>query len=160
MAESKIIDDIYSIDSDGNIYNHKRNIILKPRKSGYGYLSVTMYNNKTRYVHKLIAEFFIPNPENKSQVNHKDGNKLNNSIDNLEWCTVRENLLHAMHNGLNNGRKKEIIQYDKFMNQINTFESALDAQRQTGIDNSHINKVCQGKRKTAGKYIWKFGGTI
>jgi len=80
--------------------------ILKPQKSHCKYLTVTLYgaNRKPKQflLHRLIAETFVPNPENKKEVNHKDGNKLNNSLNNLEWCTRSENATHMVKNGLCN----------------------------------------------------------
>lgn len=74
--------------------------ILAPREHTGGYLRVQL-SRKDFYIHRLVAETFIPNPENKSQVNHIDGNKRNNRVDNLEWNTPLENNLHAIRTGLN-----------------------------------------------------------
>ena len=99
----KNFEGIYSIDLNGTIYNDIKGTIKKPSKLKIGYLIVDLYkeNKATKcYVHRLLAEHFIPNPENKKQVNHIDGNKLNNSLDNLEWVTHQENLKHARDTGL------------------------------------------------------------
>lgn len=88
----------YSINTSGEVYSHLTGIILKPGVDRYGYLIVTLCNNgktKTTLVHRMVAETFIPNPENKPCVNHKDGDKGNCSVENLEWCTVKENAVHA-----------------------------------------------------------------
>lgn len=92
----------YWINSDGVIHNGKK--VLKTYAINSGYLCIDLRNElgKTKFLlHRLIAEVFVPNPDNKPIVNHKDGNKLNNSADNLEWCTNSENLLHARETGLN-----------------------------------------------------------
>lgn len=81
--------------------------VVKTRISKNGYEMVTLSNkSKTRhlYVHRLVAEAFIPNPDNKREVNHKDANKLNNNVDNLEWTTSSENKIHAHKNGLMNNK--------------------------------------------------------
>lgn len=93
----------YSIDEIGNIFNIKLNRHIIPNTSYKGYVSVTLNNNglkKYFKVHRLVAMTFIPNPENKPQVNHIDGNKSNNSVYNLEWVTNSENVKHAVKTGL------------------------------------------------------------
>ena len=92
------IDD-YIITKDGKIINKKRGNTLKPQLNGKGYLRVSI-GKKLQFVHRLVAEKYIPNPNNLPQVNHKDGNKLNNSVDNLEWVSNQENRNHALKNNL------------------------------------------------------------
>lgn len=108
-AEQVIMKDIpgweglYACTSKGDIYSYRTNKFLSPSKSKRGYLHVTFSKDKKRYdyrVHRLVAMTFIDNPENKEQVNHKDGDKLNNYIQNLEWCTADENIQHAKEHNL------------------------------------------------------------
>lgn len=89
----KNIDDNYSIFSDGRVFSKKRNIFLKPYFNTKKYLCVELNDKNTR-IHRLVAENFIPNPHNYTQVNHIDGNKENNHVDNLEWCSNRMNSIH------------------------------------------------------------------
>lgn len=101
---------LYACDTKGQIYSYRSNKFLSPAKSKRGYLHVTFTKDGKRYdyrVHRLIAMTFIDNPENKEQVNHIDGNKINNCISNLEWCTAEENITHAK-------------QYDLFAHQHNS----------------------------------------
>ena len=106
----------YLIYKDGQVYSTIFKRFLK-QSSLSGYYGVTLSNKigyKAKYIHRLVAETYIPNTKNKECVNHKDGNKLNNSVDNLEWVTHKENVIHAYRIGLNKGRKgKKIIKYTK-----------------------------------------------
>jgi len=93
----------YLITEYGQVVNIKTNKVLKPSYDGWKYLKVILCNNgvyKTMKIHRLLALHFIPNPENLPQVNHIDGKKDNNSLDNLEWCTAQQNVIHAHRTGL------------------------------------------------------------
>ena len=147
----------YYISRQGNIYSLKQK--LNPIITVYGYLVVSI-NNIQRRIHRLVAQTFLPNPENKSQVNHKDGNKKNNHIDNLEWCSAGENIRHARQTGLNKsegfGGSKKILQFDNFGNFIREYPSLSEASRLNNIPRGNISKVCSGKRNIAGNFQWKF----
>lgn len=138
-----------------------------------GYYQVVLSKNgkvKRLTIHRIVAQVFIPNTLNKPQVNHKDGNKLNNCVDNLEWCTRSENQLHAWKNGLQvftdnqlksvtkNGIPvaKPVNQYDKSKNFIKRWNSMKEAECSLNIPNSNITNCCKGKRKSAGGYIWEY----
>ena len=89
----------YTVTKDGEIINNHNGRKIKPQPNGKGYLRFSL-GGKMVFVHRLVAELYVPNPENKPQVNHKDGNKCNNSADNLEWVTNQENRNHAVKTGL------------------------------------------------------------
>lgn len=93
---------MYRISNKGNLYSYKSNRLLNIQKTKKGYAISIISNQgaKGKVIHRLVASAFIPNPENKPQVNHKDGNKLNNNVENLEWCTGSENVQHAQDNNL------------------------------------------------------------
>lgn len=99
MAPRRLTIDDYEITRDGKVINKHTGHTLAPQPNGKGYLRVSI-GKKLMFIHRLVAEKYIPNPENKPQVNHKDGNKLNNCVDNLEWVTNQENRNHAVDNDL------------------------------------------------------------
>lgn len=111
---------------------------LKQNKSHCGYLLVCLNANKrqTLSVHRLVAKAYIPNPDNKPEVNHIDGNKLNNHYTNLEWCTRKENVIHSFTNGLNSGKKGTDNPRNKLsINDIIKIKSLLGTIKQTDIAN-------------------------
>ncbi len=139
-----------------------RNIIekLKQSKRKDGYLQVQLYDKKY-LVHRIIAITFLKNKFNFPYVNHIDGNKQNNCVNNLEWCTASQNTIHAYKNNLKkklfneqNSNSKVVIQLDINDNIIKKYPSVSEAKRQTKI--SHISCCCLGTRKTAGGYKWKY----
>jgi len=143
----------YKISNYGRVKNHKGKITEgSNHASGYLWVSVAP---KQYLLHRLIAKTFIPNPQNKEQVNHIDGNKLNCKLDNLEWMTCSENSQHAHNNNLH-PKTKSCIQYDLNMNKINEFKSQIDASRQLNICNDSIRKCCNDKQKTAGGFVFKY----
>lgn len=105
---------LYQVSNLGNVLSlhphrskkEKPKIISHDNIHGYHRVELHANGNKTKFlVHRLVADMFLPNPDNKSEVNHKDGNKDNNTVDNLEWCTHRENMKHAYVNNLVNPHK-------------------------------------------------------
>ena len=120
-------------------------------------------SKKDIYLHRLVAQAFIPNPNNYSEINHIDGNKRNNCIANLEWCSHKTNIQHAHNTGLiklkygkDNSASKKVIQYDLFMNEIGIYESTLDVERKLGYSHSGIADCCRGRTKTSHGYVWKY----
>ena len=145
----------YFISSLGRFKN-KKGVIMKdykPHHSGYIYLRV----NIDKYaLHRLVAQTFLPNLENKPFVNHIDGNKLNNSISNLEWVTCRENNIHNHKIGLIKCFKRKVVQYDLEMNEICRFDSIKESSLKTNISLGSIKGVLYNKQKTSGGFIWKY----
>lgn len=158
------LDKNYLIYSDGRIFSKKSNRFLKPtlnKKNGYLYVSLGRKLPK-KYVHRLVAECFISNPNNLPQVNHKDENKQNNNVNNLEWCTQNYNLCYgtaierAKTKKLNNSpTAKAVLQFDKNNNLISEYCSMQEAARKTKIDRSSISKASRGIAKSAGGFVWK-----
>ena len=152
---------LYQVSNLGNVkslnYNRTgKERILKPGNNGLGYLNVLLCKNgktKTFKIHRLVANAFIPNPYNKPEVNHKDENKTNNCVDNLEWMTSKENNNY----GTRNERiSKLVLQFTKNGEFVKEWLSMHQIEIELGFANSHISECCNGKRKTAYGYIWKF----
>lgn len=154
----------YSVSEDGLVKKDTKNNYILSQSSQQDYKFVTLRiegKQKRMRVHRLVAETFIPNPENKPFVNHIDGNRSNNNIKNLEWVTPSENTQHAVATGLmNNGRKRAVIQYNLQGEKMLTFESASEAARQTGSSQSKITMCCRRQRETANDYQWRYENDI
>lgn len=158
----------YSVDTEGNVYSHKfygKWTKLKPTICKRGYYVVSLCANSKvihKYVHQLVGLAFIPNPENKSEIDHKDRNPLNNDVSNLRWVT------HGENNNNENTRKyrsqrtrgvinvKPILCYDTHGNFIKEYAGIRPAARELGINNGLINRILKGKRKTTHGYIFKY----
>lgn len=170
----------YLVSTDGDVFSRVSNPItnpdgvitkLKPEKDHCGYLRVTLYKKDKPYhklIHRLVAEAFIPNPENKPQVNHKNGTKTDNRVVNLEFVTASENSKHKyrvlgyknvspMKNKFGKDHPFSKIVFQIKDNEIiATFYGAAEASRTTGISRTNICNCCRGEQKTAGGYQWKY----
>jgi len=149
-----------------NWKNTGKTRLVKQGTNLKGYKTVNINENGKQFpemVHKIVAEAFIDNPDNKPQVNHINGIKTDNRVDNLEWVTNSENQKHAYKNGLqkryksnNNGKPKKVDQYDLNGFYISTYNSMSEANKITGVDFRMISDCCRNIQKTAGNYIWKY----
>jgi len=152
----------YDVSNLGAVKNTSTKMISKINiKNGYSYVNlVNNENKKTARVHRLVAKAFIVNDDiiNKTHVNHKDGNKLNNKVDNLEWMTPSEDIQHAIDNGLLESQARPVLQYSKKGDLIKEYASIIEASKETSIDDGSICKVCKGNgvNKSAGGFIWKY----
>ena len=160
--------DVYS----RNTYNNPNGRIkkLKPVKQNTGYFYARI-KNRIIAVHRLVAEAFIPNPEHKPCVNHKNGIKTDNRVENLEWNTYGENNLHAYrvlgrdYKPPFKGKHGKEVPFSKVVQQIKDeqviaeFYGCHDADRETGISYKNISACCIGKRKSAGGYVWRYKNT-
>jgi hypothetical protein len=145
----------YFVSNLGRFKNSFGIIMENYKVNDNGYIRVFIYN-RTYALHRLIALAFIENPQNKEQVNHIDGNKINNRVDNLEWVTNSENQLHKFQFGLGNNFTRKIKQYDLEWNFIKEFDSIVIASKELSIGKTNIWGVLNKIRKTAGGFIWKY----
>ena len=144
----------YAISKDGRILSLLTDQYVKPSVDSNGYLKVTLWKDGHSYtarVHKLVAEMFIPNPDNLPVINHIDGNKQNPHHTNLEWCTQQENVQHAHRTGLQTKTSDvEVVRGDG-----RVYRSLTEAAKENGITKSAISKALAGTRKTAGGWTWE-----
>lgn len=138
----------YQVSTLGRVWSVKGQKYLNGTfdKDGYIRVHLTAKNGKRKdeFVHRLVALVFIENPNNYPQVNHKDENKKNNKVDNLEWCNSRYNNIYSK------GKAVRCIELDK------VFDCSQTAMRELRIDGSDIRKCCKGQKKTAGGYHWEY----
>ena len=153
--------DNYEVSNLGRVRNVNTGLIKKQRMTHNGYMIVDLKHSgikSTKYVHRLVAQSFIPNQNNKPCINHKDENKTNNEINNLEWCNVS-------YNNSYNGRAKRVGEYHKKhhpsrkrvknIDNGEIYVSVREAGRKTGICSMSISYCLNGKQKTAGGFRWE-----
>ena len=161
---------LYEVSTFGQVQSLTRNTTsgktLNPVKCASG-LRVSLKNSGSDskiYIHRLVATAFLERLPEHTQVNHKDGNRWNNHVDNLEWCTASENVQHAHDNlernytafGENHANSKTVSQYSKEGELVNVWGGVNEAGRVLGIQFTNIAKCARGERPYAGKFIWKY----
>lgn len=150
----------YQVSNFGRVKSIKfgKEIILKQNIRG-GYYIVNLSKNgivKTYLVHRLVAEAFIDNTDNLPQVNHKDENKLNNNVDNLEWCTHEYNINYGTRNKKASKKlSKPVLQYTLDGEFVREWKSTIECGR-NGYDQGHVAACCRGKLKTYKGFIWEY----
>lgn len=139
----------YEVSTHGRVKNTK-DIILKQYETYNGYLKVMLWKDgklRNFKVHRLVGIMFIPNPHGYTTINHKDHNRQNNCIENLEWMSLKNNSIDGA---------KQIQRRVKCIETGIIYDSISQASRETGLDRSSIRKVCRGKLKTCGKLHWEY----
>lgn len=149
MRDIQGYEGLYAVTEDGRVWSYRRNRFLKPDVvKGYLRVKLCINGKCTNYlIHRLVALAYLPNPDNLPQVNHRDENKLNNCVDNLEWMTSKENA--------NYGTRNERISKAVLCVETNKiYNSIKEAGADTGANVSHISAACKGKQKTCGGFHW------
>ena len=149
----------YSVSTEGEVRKDTTNYILsQSSQQDYKFVGLIINGKQKRMrVHRMVALTFIDNPDNKPYVNHINGNRSDNNVENLEWVTPSENTQHAVNTGLfKSGRTRAVIQYNLNGEQMATFESATEAARQTGGSQSKITMCCRRQRDSANDYQWRY----
>ena len=139
--------------SDGRVRHYKGHL-LKGRNR-HGYFNVQLGRGCEKPIHRLVAEHFLENPNGYNCINHKDGNKHNNNVENLEWCNYTQNLVHAYDTKLN-PRQKEVVQLSLDGEIIRKWKSGMECERELGFDHRKISRCCNGLAKTHQGYRWAF----
>ena len=153
MRDVKGYEGLYAVTSCGRVWSYRRQKFLTPRPTRYGYFQVVLCKNgecKQFLVHRLVASAYLSNPENLPEINHKDENKTNNCLQNLEWCDHKYNSNYGTRN---EKIKKPILQLDLDGNLIREWPSATDVGKEV---RKNIVGCLIGKQKTALGYIWKY----
>ena len=139
---------------------YRKGKILKAGKASCGYLQVELGVDKRKthpLIHRLVAKAFISNPDNLPEVNHKDENKENNCVENLEWCNRGTNINYG--SGIKrsaNKRSKKVVMCDLNGNELEVFCSVNEASRQMNCSVGNISECCNGRRETASGFKWKY----
>lgn len=155
MKDIEGFEGVYSITSCGRVWSHRSNGFLTPYSVGAGYLQVELFLNGKRwlkYVHRLVADAYIPNSDNLPQVNHIDGNKHNNCINNLEWTTAKKNTEHAWNSGLCGQRCKCV----KDVTTGIIYSSCSEAARAVNGTRQGVSGVCRGRLKSYKNHVFKY----
>lgn len=172
------MDGLYEVSNTGIVRRTATQRVLKSFPNRKGYPNVVMHKHNQAYsktVHRLVAEAFLDNPLGLEQVNHKDANKTNNCVENLEWISNLDNMHHAMAHGCYKpfnenqlaavkknlqvavaSRKKAVVCMDMDGNIIAEYDSLTDAERATGCNNAKICACCKGRRHKTGGMQWKY----
>ena len=160
----------YLVSGEGDVYSERTGKVLKPAISKFGYARVALYKGNgevhTIMVHRLVASAFLENPDNLPQVNHINEDRLDNRLENLEWCTASYNINYGGRNAKVSKKLRDfkeqtsarrVEQVDaKTGEVVKTWTSMREIERELGFAHSNIYACCVGRRKTRGGYLWRY----
>lgn len=149
---------LYQVSNLGRVFSVRSQKCLAYRKRSDGYVRVALQMNGKRsflYMQRLVANVFIPNPNDLPEVNHKDENPGNNAANNLEWCTHRYNINYGTAMARSSAARSKTVEQIKDGAVVRRWENAAAAERE-GFDHRHISGCCNGKRRTHKGYEWRF----
>ena len=155
MKDIKNYEGLYAVTEDGRVWSYRSNKFMTPAQNN-GYLFVNLYKEhklKKAYIHRLVAEAYLPNPNNYLEVNHVDENKDNNALSNLEWCTRQYNNSYGTRNERISkalGKSVLCVELDR------VFRSVTEAAKQLNINRSNIFRAIRGDREKAYGYHWRY----
>lgn len=147
------------VNNNGGL-EYREGKIMKSAKNNNDYLFIGLWKDgirKNHTIHRLVAQAFIDNPNNFPEINHKDEDKTNNRVENLEWCNSKYNCNYGTHNErMVKSHLKPILQFSKDGEFIRRWESGTQVKRELGFNQSNITKCLKGKKKTCGGYVWGY----
>lgn len=147
---------LYKVNTFGDVFSCRRKKCIKPRKTKQGYLRAHLSKNgraKDLSIHRLVANAFIPNPDNLPQINHIDENKFNNSVENLAWCSLLQNINHGTCIERTHQKQRKSVICEETGN---IYASVSEVNKAHGFSISYVSRVCRGERKTAYGFHWRY----
>lgn len=164
---------VYAVTSEGRIWSYNKKIFLKPRRHTKGYMRVMLFNNNKRkdyYIHRLVANAFLPNPNNKPEIDHINSNRADNRLCNLRWVSKKENRNTEHHikalskslkegktqAGAKNGKATAIVQCDKNGKIIRKWDYIKQAAKELNLNSDCISLCCKGKIKQTKGYYFRY----
>ena len=155
MKDIKGYEGLYAITEQGEVWGYKKKHWISQHKTAKGYMRISLCKNNKHnlfMVHRLVAETYIPVPSWAEEVNHKDFNRANNSVDNLEWITHADNVRYS--------KNKPVAQYDLYGNFLRFWDSTRQIERELNIDHRQISDCCNHKQSVCHGFIWKYKEAI
>lgn len=143
---------MFIVSRDGEVWLEDGTLKNQYKSKGYCFIK---HKQKAYRVHRLVAEKYLPNPNKLPIINHKDGDKTNNCVDNLEWCTQTHNVYHALRTGIHSQEEMPVRGIHKITGEVVEFISQAEASKHTPAYQANIHRCIVGERRSAGGYYWE-----